>query len=36
MLSGPRAARLPPPDRSHPLGCRRPRVADQLCFRGIL
>ncbi|HZA88355.1 MAG TPA: IS5 family transposase [Acidimicrobiales bacterium] len=30
------AARLPPPDRSHPLGCHRPRVADQLCFRGIL
>jgi transposase len=27
---------LPPPDRSHPLGCHRPRVADRLCFRGIL
>ena len=27
---------LPPPDQSHPLGCHRPRVADRLCFRGIL
>lgn len=27
---------LPPPDRSHPLGCHRPRVPDRLCFRGIL
>lgn len=27
---------LPPPDRSHPLGCHRPRVSDRLCFRGIL
>ena len=27
---------LPPPDRSHPLGCHRPRVADRLCFWGIL
>jgi len=27
---------LPPPDRSHPLGCHRPRADDYLCFRGIL
>ncbi len=27
---------LPPPDRAHPLGCHRPRVADRLCFWGIL
>ncbi len=27
---------LPPLDRSHPLGCHRPRVADRLCFWGIL
>lgn len=27
---------LPPPDRSHPLGCHRPRVSDRLCFRGLL
>lgn len=27
---------LPPPDRSHPLGCHRPRVPDRLCFWGIL
>ena len=27
---------LPPPDRSHPLGCHRPRVSDRLCFWGIL
>jgi Transposase and inactivated derivatives len=27
---------LPPPDRSHPLGCHRPRVPDRVCFRGIL
>ena len=27
---------LPAPDRSHPLGCHRPRVPDKLCFRGIL
>jgi transposase len=29
-------AQLPAPDRSHPLGCHRPRVPDRLCFRGIL
>jgi hypothetical protein len=23
---------LPPPDRSHPLGCHRPRVPDRVCF----
>jgi transposase len=27
---------LPPPDRSHPLGCHRPRAADRLCFWGML
>lgn len=27
---------VPARDRSHPLGCHRPRVPDQLCFRGIL
>jgi hypothetical protein len=27
---------LPSSDRSYPLGCHRPRVADRLCFRGIL
>jgi transposase len=27
---------LPPPDRSHPLGCHRRRVSDRLCFRGLL
>jgi transposase len=27
---------LPPVDRSHPLGCHRPRVPDRLCFWGIL
>lgn len=27
---------LPPPDRSHPLGCHRPRASNRLCFRGIL
>ena len=29
-------ALLPPHDDVHPLGCHRPRVADRLCFRGIL
>jgi transposase len=29
-------ALLPPPDRSHPLGCHRPRVPDRVCLRGIL
>lgn len=27
---------LPPADRSHPLGCHRPRVPDRVCFWGIL
>jgi transposase len=27
---------IPPPPRTHPLGCHRPRVPDRLCFRGIL
>jgi transposase len=27
---------LPPPDRSHPLGCHRPKASDRLCFRGLL
>lgn len=26
---------LPPPDRSHPLGCHRRRVPDRLCLRGL-
>ncbi len=29
-------ARVPPPDRSHPLGCHRPRVPDRLCLWAIL
>jgi transposase len=29
-------ALVPPPVETHPLGCHRPRVADALCFRGIL
>jgi len=24
------------PPRTHPLGCHRPRIADRVCFRGIL
>ena len=27
---------LPRPDRSHPLGCHRPRIADRVCFRGFM
>ena len=27
---------LPAIDQSHPLGCHRPRVSDEICFRGIL
>jgi transposase len=27
---------LPVRDRSHPLGCHRPRVSDEICFRGLL
>lgn len=27
---------LPPPPRTHPLGCHRPRIPDRVCFRGIL
>jgi len=27
---------LPASDRSHPLGCHRPRVSGRLCFRGLL
>ena len=26
---------LPTPDRSHPLGCHRPRISDRLCLRGL-
>lgn len=26
---------LPPPVRSHPLGCHRPRISDPLCLRGL-
>ena len=29
-------SRLPTSGVSHPLGCHRPRVANRLCFRGIL
>jgi transposase len=29
-------ALLPAQVETHPLGCHRPRVADRLCFRGIL
>jgi transposase len=27
---------LPRPDDRHPLGCHNPRIADRVCFRGIL
>ena len=27
---------IPPPPRTHPLGCHRPRVSARLCFWGIL
>src|SRR6266540_2576051 len=27
---------LPPPVRSHPLGCHRRRVADRVCFQAML
>jgi transposase len=27
---------IPPTAQNHPLGCRRPRVSDRLCFWGIL
>jgi transposase len=27
---------LPPPPRTHPLGCHRPRASDRLCFRAFL
>ena len=27
---------VPPPDDSHPLGCHNPRIADEVCFRGLL
>src|SRR5664279_4351662 len=27
---------LPPPDRSHPLGCHRPRISDRICFEAML
>lgn len=27
---------LPPPDRSHPLGCHNPKISDKVCFRGLL
>ena len=27
---------LPAPDRSHPLGCHRPRISDRICFEGML
>lgn len=28
-------ALIPPPPRTHPLGCHRPRVSDRLCFEVI-
>jgi len=28
--------RLPARDDTHPLGCHRPRVPDEVCFRGLL
>ncbi len=27
---------VPPPDRTHPLGCHRPRASDRDCFDGML
>ena len=27
---------IPPPDRTHPLGCHRPRASDRDCFNGML
>ncbi len=27
---------LPAPDRSHPLGCHRPRIPDRVCFEAML
>jgi transposase len=27
---------IPPPDRTHPLGCHRPRASDRDCFDGIV
>lgn len=27
---------LPPPPRTHPLGCHRPRASNRLCFRAFL
>ena len=30
------AALIPPPDRTHPLGCHRPRASDRDCFDGML
>ena len=29
-------ALLPARDRSHPLGCHRPRIGDEVCFRGLM
>ena len=26
----------PPPADNHPLGCHNPKVADEVCFRGLL
>jgi hypothetical protein len=37
MLSGPRSCRpIPAVPEVRPLGCHRPRVADRICFEGIL
>jgi transposase len=27
---------LPPPPKTHPLGCHRPRIADRICFKVML
>jgi transposase len=27
---------LPAPDRSHPLGCHRPKISDRICFEAML
>ena len=27
---------IPPPPRTHPLGCHRPRVSDRLCLWGMV
>ena len=29
-------ALLPAASRFHPLGCHRPRIGDEVCFRGLM